>query len=45
MLMLGIALAVWIPIALSPWLITRPWRWIKRIGRTGRDSGSIPFRT
>ena len=45
MLMLTIALAVWIPVVMAPWVVVGPWRLIKRIGRKGRHSGSILFRT
>ena len=37
-LWLGILLAVWIPIMMSPWIIVGPWRMIKKIGRTGRHT-------
>jgi len=35
MLILGIALAVWIPIAMSPWIVVGPWR---LLGRTRRHT-------
>ena len=38
MLMLGIALAMWVPIMMAPWIIVGPWRVIKKIGRTGRHT-------
>ena len=38
MLILGIMLAVWIPIVMSPWIIVGPWRLVKKIGRTGRHT-------
>ena len=40
MLVLAIALAVWVPIMMSPWIVVGPWRLIKKIGRTGRHTGS-----
>ena len=45
MLFLAIMLAVWIPIAMSPWIVVGPWRLLKKICRTGKQSGSILFRT
>ena len=38
MLILGIMLAVCLPIVMSPWIIVGPWRVLKNIGRTGRHT-------
>jgi len=33
MLMLAMMLAVWIPVALAPWIIVGPWRLANRLQR------------
>ena len=38
MLVLAMILAVWLSVMMSPWIVMRPWRLVKKIGRIGRHT-------